>query len=526
MIHKSYIKILTAAILFCMAGCSKDLDRQPLDNLGNTTYWSSQEDAERTVTEIYRYLGSNERFFISCATDDSYSWSNWPVDIQFVANGSATPGTGTFGNFWKNLYQQVARANDVTDNIDRVPNLDPAIKARLLGEARFLRAYAYQQLTGLFGDVPLITHIQAPEEFDIEKTPKAEVVQFILDELSDISNDLPETYAASEYGRITKGAALALKARVELYNERWQEAAETAKQVMDLGVYQIDNNYLSLFNGDNKQSKEIIVSAQYLPNVYPNPNATWIGAPSLAGWGQIVPLKSLVDAYECVDGLPIDESPLYDANRPFENRDPRLTLTIVVPGTQVNNTVIDITKPGSPDALGQSNASFSGYYYKKYVPTTISGGWETSSAADVMILRYAEVLLTYAEAKIESGQIDQSVYDAINQVRQRNGVNMPAATTATHPDQNALRELVRRERHVEFPVEDNRLFDIRRWRIAEQVMPGRALGIFNNFDSSRSDYNNYVLVETRNFNPSRDYLWPIPANEISLNGSITQNPGW
>ena len=525
MIHSKY-KIFLAAILLFAGGCSKDLDRQPLDNLGNTTYWSSQADAERAVTDIYRFLGSNERFFISCATDDSFSWSNWPVDIQFVANGSASPGTGTFASFWKNLYQQVAKANDVTDNIDRVPNLDPTLRARLLGEARFLRAYAYQQLTGLFGDVPLITHIQRPDEFNVPRTPKADVTQFILDELTAITNDLPETYDTSERGRITRGAVLALKARVALYNENWSEAAIAAKEVMDLGVYQIDNNYLSLFNGDNKTSNEIILAAQYLPNVYPNSNATWIGAPSLAGWGQIVPLKSLVDAYECVDGLPINESPLYDASTPFANRDPRLGLTIVVPGTQVNSSVIDITKPGSPDAIGQSNASFSGYYYKKYVPTTISGGWETSSAADVMIIRYAEVLLTYAEAKIEAGEIDQTVYDAINQVRQRSGVNMPAATVATHPDQSALRTLLRRERHVEFPIEDNRLFDIRRWRIAEQVMPGRALGIFNNFDNSRADYNNYVLVEQRNFDANRDYLWPIPANEMSLNNNLTQNSGW
>jgi len=525
MIHSKY-KIFLAAILLFAGSCSKDLDRQPLDNLGNTTYWSSQADAERAVTDIYRFLGSNERFFISCATDDSYSWSNWPVDIQFVANGSANPGTGTFANFWKNLYQQVAKANDVTDNIDRVPNLDPILKARLLGEARFLRAYAYPQLTRLFGDVPLITHIQGTDEFNVARTSKAEVVQFILDELTAITNDLPETYDASERGRITRGAALALKARVALYNENWSDAASAAKEVMDLGVYQIDNNYLSLFNGDNKTSSEIILAAQYLPNVYPNSNATWIGAPSLAGWGQIVPLKSLVDAYECTDGLPINESPLYDAHDPFANRDPRLKLSIVVPGTQVNSSVIDITKPGSPDAIGQSNASFSGYYYKKYVPTAISGGWETSSAADVMIIRYAEVLLTYAEAKIEAGEIDQTVYDAINQVRQRSGVNMPAATVATHPDQSALRTLLRRERHVEFPLEDNRLFDIRRWRIAEQVMPGRALGIFNNFDNSRADYNNYVLVEQRNFDVSRDYLWPIPANEMSLNNNLTQNSGW
>lgn len=526
MTHKKTNKIIAAAILFFAVGCNKDLDRQPLDSLGNTTYWSSTADAERAVTEVYRYLGSDFRFFISCATDDSYSWSNWPVDIQFVANGSANPGTGTFGDFWRNLYQMIARANDVTDNIDRVPDLDETLKARLLGEARFLRAYAYQQLTDLYGDVPLVTHILEPSEYQMPRTAKAEIVQYIIDELTAITDNLPETYPASERGRITKGAALALKARVALYNERWQEAATTAQEVINLGVYQIDNNYLSLFNGDNKASSEIILSAQYLENTYPNPNATWIGAPSLAGWGQIVPLRSLVDAYECSDGLTIEESPLYDQANPFENRDPRLALTVVLPGTQVNNTVIDITRPGSPDALGESNASFSGYYYKKYVPTNINGNWDVSSAADVMIIRYAEVLLTYAEAKIEAGEIDQTVYDAINQVRQRAGVNMPAATPANTPDQSALRTLVRRERHVEFPVEDNRLFDIRRWRIAEEVMSGQAFGIFNNFDQRRADYNQHVLVERRNFNAGRDYLWPIPANEFPLNNQLTQNPGW
>lgn len=514
------------AALLLMTSCNKDLDRQPLDSLGNASYWTTTADAERTVNEIYRYLGSDDRFFISCATDDSYSWSNWPVDIQFVANGSATPNTAVFRSFWRNLYQMIARANDVLDNIDKVPNMDAAVKAELTGEARFLRAYAYQQLTGLYGDVLFYTTTPAPDEFQKAKTPKMEIVSFIVNELTEIAEGLPVTRDANDQGRATRGAALALKARVLLYNEQWADAATAAQQVMDLGVYSIDNNYLSLFNGTNENSSEIILSARYLENTYPNPNATWIGGPSLAGWGQIVPLRSLVDAYECIDGQTIEESPLYNPASPFANRDPRLALTIVTPGTVVNGVTIDVTNPSSPDALGKSNASFSGYYYKKAVPANISGEWDRSAGADVIILRYAEVLLTYAEAKIEAGQIDQSVYQAINMVRQRSGVNMLAATTVTHPDQQALRELVRRERHVEFPVEDNRLFDIRRWEIAADVMQGAAQGIFNNFDSSRGDYNNYVRVEQRSFNASRDYLWAIPANELVLNKLLIQNNGW
>lgn len=524
MINKKLTYSLAALLL--MTACNKDLDRQPLDSLGNATYWTSTADAERTVNEIYRFLGSDDRFFISCATDDSYSWSNWPVDIQFAANGSATPSNGVFRNFWRNLYQMIARANDVLDNIDKVPNMDEAVKAELTGEARFLRAYAYQQLTGLYGDVVFYTTTPSPAEFQKEKTAKATIVSFIVNELTEIADALPVSRETTDQGRVTKGAALALKARTLLYNEQWAEAANAAQAVMDLGVYSIDANYLSLFNGTNENSNEIILSARYLENTYPNPNATWIGAPSLAGWGQIVPLRSLVDAYECTDGLTIQESPLYDPANPFDNRDPRLGLTIVTPGTVVNGVTIDVTNSASPDALGKSNASFSGYYYKKAVPASINGAWDRSAGADVVLIRYAEVLLTYAEAKIEAGQIDQSVYQAINRVRQRTGVNMVAATSTTHPDAAALRELVRRERHVEFPIEDNRLFDIRRWEIAEEVMQGPAEGIFNNFDSDRGDYNSYVRVEQRSFNPSRDYLWPVPANEITLNRLLVQNIGW
>lgn len=522
---KKYIPILL--MLAALSSCSKDLDRQPLDALGNTTYWSSEADATRAVNEVYRLLGSDERFFISCATDDSYSWSNWPVDIQFAANGSATPGTSLFANFWGNLYRLIARANDVTDNIDRVPDMNPESKARLLAEARFLRAYAYQQLTGLYGDVVLLSSTPSPEEFNaLPRTPRSEVVDFIVTELTAIEGDLPTNYDANESGRVTRGAAMGLKARVLLYNQRWQEAAEASQAVMNLGVHRIDGNYLSLFNGTNRNSSEILFAAKYLENTFPNPNATWIGAPSLAGWGQIVPLRNLVDAYECTDGLSIEESSLYDPQQPFLNRDPRLSLSIVLPGTEVNGVAINVTRPGSPDALGESNASFSGYYYKKAVPANISGNWDRSSGSDVVLLRYAEVLLTYAEAKVELGQVDQSVYDAINQVRQRPRVEMPGVTPVSHPDAASLRALIRNERHVEFPVEDNRLFDIRRWQIAEEVMNGAAEGIYNNYNSGRDDFNRHVLIEQRRFNPGRDYLWPVPANELVLNGSLGQNPGW
>lgn len=520
--------LIVASVMILMSACTKDLDKQPLSAVTSGNFWQTESDAEKAVNNAYRYLSDvDNQAFISCATDDSYSWSNWPSDIQYAGNGSATSTTGAFNSYWQHYYQAIAAANDVLDNIDKVSTLQEELKDRYKAEVRFIRAYAYQQLTGMFGDVPLITHIPSVQEFNAPRTPKADIVQFIVKELDEVANVLPLSYSSADKGRITKGAALALKARVLLYNEKWEDAAAAAKAVMDLNTYSIDKDYLSIFNGTNKNSPEIIVAAQHIKNTKPHAWATWICGPTLGGWSQVVPLQGLVDAYECTDGKTIAQSPLYDPSRPFENRDPRLKLTIAVPGSSINGKIINVAQSGSIDALGKNNASFSGYYYKKYVPADIDGDWSNNSYNDIILIRYAEVLLTYAEAKIEAGQIDQSVYEAINKVRERPGINMPPVTAASASSVGELREIVRRERHVEFPVEDNRFFDIRRWKIAETVMNGPAYGILNYFDSTRGDYGKHVLVEQRSFNPSRDYLWPIPQNEISLNTNLgANNPGW
>jgi len=190
----------------------------------------------------------------------------------------------------------------------------------------------------------------------------------------------------------------------------------------------------------------------------------------------------------------------------------------------VNGTIVDVTQPTSIDRLGQG--SVSGYYYRKYVPAVISGVYYANSYNDEVLVRYAEVLLTYAEAKIEGNDIDQSVYDAINQVRQRADVHMPVATTVNYPAQGDLRTLIRRERHVELAEENTlRLFDIRRWKIAATVMPGQALGILNNYDHTRADYGSHVVVETRIWS-DKDYLWAIPQSDIDVNKNLTQNTGW
>lgn len=238
----------------------------------------------------------------------------------------------------------------------------------------------------------------------------------------------------------------------------------------------------------------------------------------------MVPLGGLVNAYECTDGNTIETSSLYDPANPYLNRDPRLGYTIILPGTVVNGVNIDVTRPNSVDRIG--SGSLNGLNFRKYIPADISGDWYDNSGNDEVLMRYAEILLIYAESKIEAGDIDQSVYDAINEVRQRADVNMPAVSAVQYASQDDLRTLVRRERRVELALEPFRLFDIRRWNIGDEVMNGTVYGIYNYFDDSRSDFGSFVTVETRSFNESRDYLWAIPQSEIDINDNLDQNPNW
>ncbi len=522
---KNYIYSILA-VCFLTISCSEDfLDKQPLDALSSETYWNNEDEALMAVNACYRYLIDDWwKTFYTCATDDSYAWSNWPCDVLYAGNGSATTTLGTFSHFWSFYYQAIAAANNVIGNIDKVGDIDENKRKRIAAEARFIRAYAYQQLVGLYGDVPLIKKVQTVEELYVARNPKSEVIQFLVDDINEFADDLPVVYEdQTNFGRVTQGAALTLQARIYLYNEQWTEAAAAAQKVMDLEQYRIDDDYESLFNGTNENSSEIILLGQ-VTDLNKSAIATWVGGPASGGWSEVVPVQSLVDAYECTDGLPIDQSGLYDPEDPFNNRDPRLSMTIIIPGSILNGDTIDITDSLSSDGLGKNNASFSGYYYKKYIPAVIEGWWGGNSTNDIIILRYAEVLLTYAEAKIEDNQIDQSVYDAINEVRSRATVSQPSITPGK--TQSELIEIVRRERRVEFAMEEHRLFDIRRWKIAEQVMSGNVYGIFNDFDETRGDYGSNVLIENRQFNPGRDYLWPVPQSERDVNTKLEQNSNW
>jgi hypothetical protein len=429
----------------------------------------------------------------------------------------------------------------------------PDFLKQIQAQALFLRSDYYFYLIELFGDVPWVSTMLPLDSAFLAKTPKKEIVQHLYDDLDFAAANLPASWSGSDAGRATKGAALTLKARLALNENDFQVAADAAKAVMDLNVYSINPSYKDLFHYAGASSKEIIFKLPYLTGVRTNIIPQIEGPRSAPGYSILVPAQMLVDMYQCTDGMSIDKSSLYDPLHPFDNRDPRLDQSIIRPGVWFNNYLFQThpdstqtyqNKGGSLVRVGNvevtnAYATFTGYLWLKYLDEADLPVNVTSSQINFILMRYAEVLLTYAEAKIELNQIDQSVIDAINQVRGRSSVNMPLVTLGM--SQEDLRGIVRYERTVEFADEGFRLFDIRRWKYAEHVMPGNVYGrrtkahwydpVVPQIDQyGHSIYPNadalFKIISVNTFDPAKNYLWPIPQKEIDVNKNLKQNPGY
>jgi hypothetical protein len=462
------------------------------------------------------------------------------------------PGSSFVRTIWATMYQGIGRCNYLLDNIDKAnADVDAAALKNIEASAKFLRAYYYSLLTDLFGDVPYITTTLSLSEANVSRMNKDKVVDSILTDLEASAQFLTEQNSPGSM-EISKGAAWALMSRVALYNKRWDAAIAAANKVMALegSQYILEPNYEVLTKLAGNSSKELIWAIHWSYTDATNSGPTYFRSRNSGGFTNRMPTQSLVDSYQSVDGLPIDQSPLYNPLKPYANRDPRLNWSVAVPGsifcgyqyethkdsiTCWNYNVTPAIRIPNEDAIN-AFASFSGFSWRKYVDSTeFDEGAKTAISS--IVLRYAEVLLNYAEAKIENNQIDQSVYDAINKVRSR--ANMPVVTSGK--TQSELRSFLRYERKVEFAGEGTRYSDILRWGIAEYVLDGPCYGRIPKgilaaapaIDSNStphyenvSNYNQMRVIQVRRFDKARNYLWPIPDIEMQVNNNLVQNPGY
>ncbi|TAJ11315.1 RagB/SusD family nutrient uptake outer membrane protein [Marinilabiliaceae bacterium JC017] len=515
--------ILLSGILF---SCNDDfLDVSPRDEVSETVYWRDAKDAIAAANGVYSLWNQpgDDAFdfyhsFSDAWTDDGMCPWKWSWYYRW-GQGNISPADEDNNYQWKNFYTMVRRANVFLANIHK-PEMDDKLRSRLTGEILFLRAYLYHMMYYHWGEMPLVEQPLSPEELAIPRAQTGKTVAFILKDVDAAIDKLPITQ--SDVGRITQGAAMALKARILLFEERFGEAAKVAQDVMDLGRYDlfqtsIGTGYRDLFMTEFENSSEVIFDIQYKIPERGNSLPRWMCI--TGGSEQVVaPTKALVDSYETYDPVN-DQLVARDPSHEFKNRDPRLEYTIVHTGSEFRGEILDSNKP-------PLNASVSGYGVAKFRVNEINGN-NNGVDYDVnrIMIRYAEILLTYAEAKIEGGDIDQSVLDAINSVRAR-AYGVALAEVGKYPEitilnQDELRKIVRNERRVEFAMEGRRWYDIKRWRIAHGsngVMNGKVFGAMVG--------GAYKDLGTRTFT-ERDYLKPVPQVQIDLtNGLYKQNPGY
>lgn len=529
--------------------CDEKLEKAPLDQFSSISFWKTENHAQLALIAIYKgniavnntnanptdwwsYAGL---VFLDFATDNAYDRRGDNSAFHKLSNGTLTNNIGILQNYWSQSYNRIARCNDFLENIGQV-TMDEAKKKRMIAEVRFIRACQYFYMSQYWGSVPLVTKLLTiPEANTLTNTPKTEIIDFILKEFTEAAADLPrfKDIPATEIGRASKQAALAFLGRTQLAEGKFAEAATTYKTIIDFGDNQIDPNYLELFITAKENSTENIFSVQHIENLSAQGLSQHAWPAVAAGWHIICPLGSLVEAYDYKDGTPFSYAdPRYDWDQVWKDRDPRLRYNILF-----NHDVFKgryVTHPDSaaaPDQLGAGKQTTqTGYGIRKFMDPSFSGNL-INYGGNLPIIRYAEVLLSYLEAKIEAGQaITQADLDAtINRVRGRASVGMPPITV-TNPAQ--LRNIVRKERRVEFPFEGTRYWDLLRWRTAETVLKADFYGApfpvskkaIRQKNASTPDPlgRKRWFVTTRNFRAPQDYKWPIPLAEININPELSK----
>ena len=535
---------IATALLFVgfTSSCSDFLDRYPLDELSDSSFWKTENDAMMAVTDIYGCLPTWDQ-------DEDINSDNAVHGIKWAAGNISKGVYDPMDQSWAGSYTPIRQCNLVLEKVKDIEMSDESRK-KIEGQAYFFRAFVYFNLIRSFGDVPYIDKpLNLTDVEDITRTPREEVYAKVMADFDKAIEYLPEEWDAANTPRVTKGAALAMKARAALYYNNWQVAADASKAVMDLGKYELydagnTGKYQELFWEKSDGCDENILYVQFN---YPDKTHYLIGwecFPTL-GWGGMNPTQSLVDAFEDKDGAPISKSTIYNEKDPFKNRDPRLEVNVLHDGEEMYGVTIKVKPLKSSGKTGieqHGDATATGYYQQKWLDPSIdpqSEGWNMGK--DWVVIRYAEVLLTYAEAMNELHPLSAESFDAVNQVRRRVGMPDLQNTDPSKPTycatQDELRKRIQNEWRVEFALEGGkRMWDIRRWGIAKEVLNAPFLGLkmkpVEGVVDGKPAIVDYILYEAENIKlagshyEDHNYLLPVPQTEIDLNPKLTQNPGY
>lgn len=568
---KINILLSSSIAVLLLSSCNPILDREMILTMTEKQALESYDVAQKRVNGLYTYLPngfSPVGGAMMAAASDEAEYSVASSSVHMFNNGSWNPLNNP-DNVWTYYYQGIRQATLFLETADQINmeryKLDPQNQAdyemrmanieRWKYEARFLRAYFYSELVKRYGGVPLANELMDMDT-DYRNIPRntlQECIDFIVDECGQVAPHLPAVYQASDMGRVTRGAALALKSRVllyaasELFNNpvwaqgyerqdlislsgvdrqtRWENAAKAAGEVLwgaDVAEagYKLSGNYQSLFRSFS-DNEIVLVRRNGYDNSFEKSNYP-IGADQATGG--TAPSGNLVDAYETTGGRTFSWKDPSMAARPYENRDPRFAATIMPNNSTFQGRPVECWEGGA-DGPDKNNASRTGYYLLKYVDPELKLLQGQSAIHSWIIIRLGEIYLNYAEAMNEAygpdgkGIYGKSAREAVNEVRGR--VGMPEVLADSKEE---MREKIRHERRVELAFEDHRFWDVRRWMTAPDDLNAPLKGV----KVTRLSYNSFeyqsVEVESRSFKRSM-YFYPIPQNELNITG-WPQNPLW
>jgi hypothetical protein len=527
-----------SASLFIMTSC--EVERLPETNISDATFWRSESDIKTANNYLYTFLPNFNN-------DDNMSDDAFGLASNSISDGSRLAPATAAADF-NNQYVLIRAANNILEKGPKT-GIAPNTLDRWLAEARFFRAWGYFELLRRYGGVPLVTKTLTDDspELNGASASRDEVLNLIISDLDFASVKLPTPTAlgTADYGRISNTAALAFKARVALFEGTRSKfhaygdskkylsmAAAAAKAVMDSKQHALySGSYFNIFQyeGEGRANRENVLVKQYGVSLTDRVTSHTYCRGILEN-GNKSPTKALVDSYLMKDGLPISKSPLYKApvlsTDVFTNRDTRLSDGVLKRGDSYifTNPVFNI-----------SSLVFAktGFTFRKY--WNISDWNNQASFIDRSLIRYAEVLLTYAEAQFELGETisDADLNLTVNELRKRGGV-APLSNAFVETNGLTMRDEIRRERRVELAQEGFRYWDLIRWKTAEIELTKPVLGnfFFKEFGTTvkvNLTPDNFIITQAasfRKFNPAKDYLWPLPINEIALNPNMKQNPGW
>lgn len=521
---------LLSLLILLSSGCAeKFLDFFPEDKITSANFPVNEDDIELLLNGVYSQLRENalynEGFFafgvLDGCTPNAFNWGNLPVTK--IGNGQLSATDGGIVDFrWTRAYAIIFRANYLIKVLDDV-ELDANAKSIYAGEAHFLRGLAYATLVESYGGVPIVLDAVSTEDARTiaRSTAEATWKQAIADYDFAISN-LKDS--APQVGRATKGAAMAMKMRAYLYQNKFNEVINIADQIIALGKYKLFPSYDGLFQIENENNQEVIFDIQYIRGE--NSQGTRLDQFTGTGTGswtrgtRYVPTEDLVNAYERIDGSPgkYFESKI-DLNNPYEGWDPRLKVTVVVPGSYyLGYRFPNYLYPGGAyNHPGNRIKHLSTRKYREDIEANLAPA--DQSDLNNIVIRYADILLSKAEALIETnGSVDEAIA-LMNRIRtERDDVKIMALPTGLSREE--ARKKLRHERRIEFALEGVYWMDIKRWHKLD--------GFLNNVYPIAVRDHKGSIIETKFSDGYKEHfnLLPIPNGELSLNENLVQNPGW